>query len=125
MESAKAVWAHHMEAFRRQDVEEAVKDYADDSVLRLYNQSTNETKVCRGPGEIAEALRGLFASLHDRSDLTVLFEDVEDRAVGQLGQVFMGWRCPASGCINATDTAYISPAMKIIRHNMVMQHAAK
>lgn len=58
---------------------------------------------------------GLFEALSDQSDLAAPMIDVDE----SFKMIFLIWRCPASGFLDATDTFLINgETNKIYRQNV-------
>lgn len=62
---------------------------------------------------------GLFPALHDLSDLDAPVADVSEESK----MVFLIWRCPASGFVDATDTFVFGDNNKIYRQNVAYKTA--
>lgn len=60
---------------------------------------------------------GLFEALSDMSDLSAPVADVSEDSK----MVFLIWRCPASGFLDATDTFVFSDNKKIYRQNVAFR----
>lgn len=60
---------------------------------------------------------GLFATMKDTSDLGLAACDVSEEAK----TVFIIWRCPASGYLDATDTFMFTDSNKIRVQNVVVR----
>lgn len=60
---------------------------------------------------------GLFESLSDMSDLSAPVADVCEESK----MVFLIWRCPASGYLDATDTFVFGDDKKIYRQNVAFR----
>ena len=112
-------WDNHFAAFGGQDVER-ILDYAEDSVIIVYDQTSGGQTVFTGLSGDGDPFTGLFARLSDTSDLVVSAVEVNEATNGQPGSVFLVWRCPASCYAEATDIFIFDSQGKILRQNVVV-----
>jgi len=112
-------WNNHFAAFGGQNVEQILADYTDESVITVYNQVSGEKSVFAGMSGVRTCFEGLFASLHDTSDLGAPIQHVEE---GDSAQVFLIWRAPASGYATGTDSFIFNAQGKILRQNVVVHY---
>ena len=87
------VWAHHIEAWNARDLEAISSGYGPDSILILNNA------VFRGPDEIREAFRQLFA-IFDQGENEI------DPLVLEGRVIYITWHFTPRGgtAVDGTDT---------------------
>ena len=56
----QASWDNHFAAFGGQDVDKVLKDYTEKSVIKVYNQVTDELVEFKGLKAVKECFTGLF-----------------------------------------------------------------
>jgi len=120
----QASWDNHFAAFGAQDVDKVLKDYTEKSVIKVYNQVTDELVEFKGLKGVKECFTGLFKDLSDLSGLAAPAIRVEEATEGKAGMVFLVWRCPSSGYNHATDTFLFDAAGKIAKQNVVIMKPA-
>jgi len=120
----QASWDNHFGAFGAQDVDKILLDYTDKSVIKVYNQVTDELVEFKGLKGVKECFTGLFKDLSDLSGLAAPAIRVEEATEGKAGMVFLVWRCPSSGYNHATDTFLFDAAGKIAKQNVVIMKPA-
>ena len=120
----QASWDNHFAAFGAQDVDKVLKDYTETSVIKVYNQVTDELVEFKGLKGVKECFTGLFKDLSDLSGLAAPAIRVEEATEGKAGMVFLVWRCPSSGYNHATDTFLFDAAGKIAKQNVVIMKPA-
>ena len=86
-------------------------DYTEDSVMRLHDFTKGEKSEHKGLVAIRAVFDGLFKQLSDLSTLEAPVVDVEENP----GMVFLIWKCPGCGVLNATDTFVFDKNHKIAR----------
>mmetsp|Transcript_23360 Transcript_23360/g.65135 ORF Transcript_23360/g.65135 Transcript_23360/m.65135 type:complete len:223 (-) Transcript_23360:151-819(-) len=118
--SVQEAWDNHFEAFRKQDLEKIMKDYTEESVVRVYSSTDMKKTEFRGTAQIREMFVGLFRDLYDLKTLDAPVIDVESTP----GQVFSVWMCPGCGYETTTDTFIFDSANHIIRQNTVVTKRA-
>lgn len=116
-------WANHFEAFGKQNVEQILLDYTEDSVITVYNQLDGKEQEFKGLSGATECFTGLFKSLPDCSALGAPIQHVEEKSATGPGEVFLVWSCPSSGYERATDTFIFNEDGKIVRQNVVVAYA--
>ena len=120
----QASWDNHFAAFGAQDVDKILLDYTEKSVIKVYNQVTDELVEFKGLKAVKECFTGLFKDLSDLSGLAAPAIRVEEATEGKAGMVFLVWRCPSSGYNHATDTFLFDAAGKIAKQNVVIMKPA-
>ena len=105
----QASWDKHFAAFGAQDVDKILLDYTEKSVIKVYNQVTDELVEFKGLKAVKECFTGLFKDLSDLSGLAAPAIRVEEATEDKAGMVFLVWRCPSSGYNHATDRASSTP----------------
>jgi hypothetical protein len=113
-------WDNHFSAFGTQDLDKILLDYTAKSVITVYDQSTGTKTVHTGLEGARACFEGLFKSLSDISDLDAPVQIVKEARKHEPGSVFLIWRCPASGFVEATDTFIFDKSSKIRRQNVVI-----
>jgi len=113
-------WDNHFSAFGAQDVDKILLDYTAQSVITIYDQSTGTKTVHTGLDGARACFEGLFKSLSDISDLDAPVQIVKEAHKREPGSVFLVWKCPASGYVEATDTFIFDKSAKILRQNVVV-----
>merc|ERR1719446_692730 len=111
-------WANHFAAFGGQDVDKILLDYVEESEITVYNHADGSSTTFKGLAGVRNCFEGLFASLHDTSDLAAPIIHVEEG-----GMVFLIWSAAASGYSRATDTFIFNAAGKITRQHVVVYYA--
>jgi len=119
-EPVQAAWDNHFAAFGGQDVEKILKDYTEQSVITVYDQTTGTNTVYKGLAGVRTCFEGLFKSLFDCSNLDAPVQVVREAAAGEPGSVFLVWKCPASGFAQCTDTFIFDCNSKILWQNVVV-----
>eukprot|EP01062_Namystynia_karyoxenos_P047912 TRINITY_DN36331_c0_g1_i1.p1 TRINITY_DN36331_c0_g1~~TRINITY_DN36331_c0_g1_i1.p1 ORF type:complete len:278 (+),score=60.10 TRINITY_DN36331_c0_g1_i1:69-836(+) len=97
------------------DIDRAVSYYADHATLRVA-QPGQRLATARGAAAVRESVATLAASLKDVSALSVPVKVSEERLPNGSSQVWVVWRCPASGLGLVTETLWIDRGRKIFRH---------
>ena len=120
----QASWDNHFAAFGAQDVDKVLKDYTEKSVIKVYNQVTDELVEFKGLKGVKECFTGLFKDLSDLSGLAAPAIRVEEATEGKAGMVFLVWRCPSSEYNHATDTFLFDKDGKIAKQNVVIMKPA-
>ena len=120
----QASWDNHFAAFGAQDVDKVLLDYTEKSVIKVYNQVTDELVEFKGLKGVKECFTGLFKDLSDLSGLAAPAIRVEEATEDKAGMVFLVWRCPSSGYNHATDTFLFDAAGKIAKQNVVIMKPA-
>ena len=120
----QASWDNHFAAFGAQDVDKILLDYTEKSVIKVYNQVTDELVEFKGLKAVKECFTGLFKDLSDLSGLAAPAIRVEEATEDKAGMVFLVWRCPSSGYNHATDTFLFDAAGKIAKQNVVIMKPA-
>jgi hypothetical protein len=120
----QASWDNHVAAFGAQDVDKVLLDYTEKSVIKVYNQVTDELVEFKGLKGVKECFTGLFKDLSDLSGLAAPAIRVEEATEDKAGMVFLVWRCPSSGYNHATDTFLFDAAGKIAKQNVVIMKPA-
>jgi len=115
-------WTNHFKAFGEQKVDDILKDYVEESEITVFNHADGSSTKYQGLAGAKECFEGLFKSLSDCSDLAAPIIHVEEATDGKAGQVFLVWKCPASGYERATDTFIFNGAGKITRQHVVVHH---
>merc|ERR1711924_457117 len=115
----QASWDNHFAAFGGQDVDKVLKDYTENSVIKVYDQITGELAEFKGLKGVKELFTGLFKALHDTSGLAAPAIRVDPGSEGIAGSVFLVWRCPTSGFTHVTDTFLFDEDGKIAKQNIV------
>lgn len=121
----QASWDNHFAAFGAQDVDKVLLDYTEKSVIKVYNQVTDELVEFKGLKGVKECFTGLFKDLSDLSGLAAPAIRVEEATEDKAGMVFLVWRCPSSGYNHATDTFLFDAAGKIAKQNVVIMKPAE
>ncbi len=121
----QASWDNHFAAFGGQDVDKVLKDYTENSVIKVYDQITGELAEFKGLKGVKELFTGLFKDLHDTSGLAAPAIRVDPGSEGIAGSVFLVWRCPTSGFTHVTDTFLFDEDGKIAKQNIACIKAAK
>jgi ketosteroid isomerase-like protein len=116
-------WANHFAAFGGQDVDRILLDYVEESEITVYNQADGSQTIFKGLAGVRNCFTGLFASLHDTSDLAAPIIHVEESVNDEAGSVFLIWSAAASGYIRATDTFIFNAKGKITRQHVVVHYA--
>ncbi|CAM9266921.1 unnamed protein product [Ectocarpus sp. 6 AP-2014] len=108
-------WDNHFAAFAAHDMDRILLDYDEDSVVTTYDQTADEISIFKGVEGARTLFEGLFEALSDQSDLAAPVIDVSEES----NMVFLVWRCPASGFLDATDTfTHNDKTKKISRQNV-------
>jgi hypothetical protein len=113
-------WDNHFSAFGTKDVDKILLDYTAQSVITIYDQNTGTKTVHSGLEGARACFEGLFNSLSDTSDLDAPVQVVKEAQKREPGSVFLVWKCPASGYVEATDTFIFDKSSKILRQNVVV-----
>merc|ERR1711924_55394 len=100
---------NHFGAFGAQDVDKILLDYTEKSVIKVYNQVTDELVEFKGLKAVKECFTGLFKALSDLSGLAAPAIRVEEATEDKAGMVFLVWRCPSSG-IAKQNVVIMKPA---------------
>eukprot|EP00903_Cladosiphon_okamuranus_P006425 g6287.t1 len=117
-ESVQDVWDNHFAAFGGKDLEKIMLDYDDNSVITTYDQTSGKKEVFKGEEGARTLFTGLFEAMSDQSDLAAPMIDVDEASK----LIFLIWRCPASGFLDATDTFLINgETSKIYRQNVAFK----
>jgi ketosteroid isomerase-like protein len=116
-------WANHFAAFGGQDVDRILLDYVEDSEITVYNHADGSKTIFKGLAGVRTCFTGLFASLHDTSDLAAPIIHVEESVDDEAGSVFLIWSAAASGYVRATDTFIFNEDGKILRQHVVVHFA--
>jgi len=118
--TVQQAWNNHLKAFQKQNVNKIMKDYYEDSEVRVFdNNGDPKATYFKGRKEIKGMFTSLFADLYDLTTLEAPVIQVDE--VGR--QVFLVWKVPGCGYHNATDTFIfkeVNGAMKIARQNIVV-----
>eukprot|EP00904_Undaria_pinnatifida_P007657 jgi/Undpi1/4020/HiC_scaffold_16.g07387.m1 len=102
---------------RRKEVEDVLLDYDENSEIFTYDQKTDEQHTYKGIESVRTINTDFFQVLSDMSGLTAPMLDVsEDKKM-----VFIVWRCPSSGLVDATDTFVFGGTNKIVRQHVVFR----
>ncbi|CAM9385028.1 unnamed protein product [Discosporangium mesarthrocarpum] len=112
-------WDNHFSAFGAQDVDKILLDYDDKSKITTWNLNGDEKAVYEGVDGARTLFEGLFKNLSDLSELGAPLIDVDE----ETKMVFLVWRCPSSGVVDATDTFTFTDDFKILRQNVVFKTA--
>jgi hypothetical protein len=112
-------WDNHFSAFAAKDVDKILMDYTAQSVITIYDQSTGTKTVHTGLEGVRACFEGFFKSLTDTSDLDASVQIVKEARKHEPGNVFLVWKCPASGYTEATDTFIFDASSRILRQNVV------
>jgi hypothetical protein len=118
----QASWENHFAAFGGQDVDRILRDYSEQSVITVYDQTTGTNTVYEGLAGVRTCFEGLFASLFDTSDLAAPVITVKEASAHEPGNVFLIWKAPASGYSEATDTFIFDSSAKILWQNVVVSY---
>jgi len=113
-------WDHHFAAFGGQDVDEIVKDYAEDAEIDVMNWVDGSVQMYRGLDGVRDCFAGLFAQMTDLSDLVAPVAQVDER----LGTVFLVWKNPASGYTYGTDSFMVNRDGFFTRQHVVVSKLA-
>eukprot|EP00904_Undaria_pinnatifida_P007659 jgi/Undpi1/4022/HiC_scaffold_16.g07389.m1 len=116
-QNVQAAWDNHLAAFGGKDVDKILLDYDEKSVVTIFDQTKDEKQVFTGVEGARTLFTGLFESLSDMSDLSAPVADVCEESK----MVFLIWRCPASGYLDATDTFVFGDDKKIYRQNVAFR----
>ena len=113
--SIQQAWNHQFSSFVAKDVDGIMMNYSEESILFVFDQTTDVFVVYHGLEEIRDLMVDFFGTLTDTSDLAgpVLEISEEDK------MVFLVWRAPASGYLDGTDTVIFDDEYKIYRLNLV------
>ena len=117
---AAARWQNHYSAFISQDVELTLEDYADLSMITVYNHVSGKTSVFRGLAGVRKCYTELFRSLSDRSDFTPLLQTVNEASNGTPGNICFVWHCSVSGFHQVSETHFLDASSKIFCQNIVI-----
>jgi hypothetical protein len=117
---AQKAWSNHFEAFGEQNVKKIMKDYDQNSEVRLYNHAKGDLEIYN----TTKAIKGLFEDLFEQLDtdndgLSVPVNEQSPRKVRRCDEFFV-WKWPKNGIEWATDT-YLFRGKKIYRQNIVVQ----
>merc|ERR1719330_1992183 len=123
-------WSNHFEAFGAQDVEKIMLDYDDESLLVVFNDACDsDTGYAEYQGqEIKGFFESLFATLADPAmtavpaftggDANPVVEP--ETGLDDSANVFLAWRSPGNGIVDATDTFLWKDGYKIMKQNIVV-----
>eukprot|EP01065_Artemidia_motanka_P003790 TRINITY_DN11804_c0_g1_i2.p1 TRINITY_DN11804_c0_g1~~TRINITY_DN11804_c0_g1_i2.p1 ORF type:complete len:147 (+),score=39.44 TRINITY_DN11804_c0_g1_i2:51-443(+) len=120
--TVEASWRHHEAARTAREVAKAAQIYADDAVIRLYEQGSGRAEqqtIFKGPQGARDFLTWLFGAV-GTSDLSAPVCDVDEATDGSNGHVFRVWQCPSAGIKQCSDTYLFDGASKVTRHNTVV-----
>ncbi|CAM9145134.1 unnamed protein product [Scytosiphon promiscuus] len=117
-QNVQDVWDNHFAAFGAQDVDRILLDYDESSVIMTFDQTTDKKEVYEGVEGARTLFEGLFGTMVDQSDLAApMIEVSEDSST-----IFLVWRNPASGFLDATDTFVLNnDTRKIFRQNVAFK----
>ncbi|CAM9961750.1 unnamed protein product [Laminaria digitata] len=115
--NVQAAWDNHSAAFGGKDLDKILLDYDENSIITTYDQTKDEQQTYNGVEGARSLFTGLFEALSDLNDLSVPVADVSEDSK----MVFLIWRCPASGFVDATDTFVYSDNNKIYRQNVAFK----
>lgn len=112
--SVQQAWDNHFTAFNAQNVEQIVLDYSEESVIRIFDHTTDKVEVYSGVEGARVFFTGLFAKLTDLSSLDApsLIVSEEKKYVSLI------WKCPSSGVLAAHDVFLFDGKGKITRQNI-------
>jgi hypothetical protein len=117
--SVHSAWENHFAAFNSQDVEQIALDYTDESVIRIFDHSTDKVDVYSGIDGAKKFFTCLFAKLNDLSSL-----DAPSLIISEEKKyVSLAWKCPSSGVIAAHDVFLFDRYGKIKRQNIAYHSA--
>ncbi|CAM9961291.1 unnamed protein product [Choristocarpus tenellus] len=131
-ENLAAAWDNHFSAFGAQDVDKILLDYDDNSKITTWNLVTDEKEVYEGVEGARTLFEGLFKALPDLSDLGAPLIELEECVPGMplvdpqetTKTVFLIWRCPASGILDAVDNFIFNDDLKIHRQTVAFRPSA-
>ena len=98
------VWANHIDAFGKKDIDNIMKNYNDNSIIYIWDHrhETYCTRVYNGYNEIRDMFLNIFLILKNLDTLKVnLVEIVEERNI-----IFFEWMCKGCG-INKVNDIFI------------------
>ena len=98
-----------------QDLDKIMLDYTEESVLKCFEHSAGELTTATGLAEIRDFFAGLFGLL---TDLSTLAAPVVEVTEAPDKQVYLVWKCPGSGVLEATDTFIFGDDNRILRQNI-------
>jgi len=118
--TVKQVWGNHLASFGWQDVDRALLDYSDNSVLIVHNEADQATKSYMGLKEIRTGFANLFASMKEKSTHFAVSMTVPSE--GPVPMVFNSWQNLASGYKDCTESVLLDDQLKISRHHMAVHY---
>lgn len=115
--SVQEAWDHQFVSFGHQDLEGILMNYNEESIITTFDVAEDELSTYQGVDEITPFMENFFESLTNLTDLNAPFLEVSEESK----MVFLVWRNPASGYLDATDTVLFDMDYKIDRQNIVFR----
>jgi hypothetical protein len=118
--AVQKAWDNHFSSFGSQDIDKIMLDYSSESIITIVDQNSQTKTEYKGLEGVRKCFEELFSTLSDISDLEAPVQLVKEARKHELGNVFLTWRCPASGYTEATDTFIFDASSRIVRQNVVI-----
>mmetsp|Transcript_14719 Transcript_14719/g.24626 ORF Transcript_14719/g.24626 Transcript_14719/m.24626 type:complete len:371 (+) Transcript_14719:41-1153(+) len=112
--SVQEAWDNHFGAFGAKSMEKILLDYTDESVISVFNATTQNKEVFKGAEGAKKFFEELWGVLKDYSTLKAPVNDVDEKS----RMVFLCWSCKGMGYEAVTDSFFFTPDFKILRQNI-------
>jgi hypothetical protein len=115
---------NHNQAFFTKDVDGLLKDYTEDSTVRIFNQADNSSQIYKGLTEVREAFTTILGIFDDLSGYQGYANDVQENSPHGPGGGWTVGAVPSSGVAFFADFIVADANGKFFRHDTILDYPA-